>query len=91
MLFDLSGPPGPMANGNAGGAPPPPPPPPMGGLNSNSFDMSSLAAQLQQKKGNLKGKSNPQPAENSGSSTSSAGSGKCEQQTITSNGWMENN
>lgn len=39
------------------------------------MDMSSLAAQLQQAKLKRNAKANPIPAENSGSSTSSGGSG----------------
>lgn len=57
-------------------APPPPPLPPGGLMNTGTMDMSSLAAQLQQAKlkRNAKTNANP-PAENSGSSTSSGGSG----------------
>lgn len=62
-----------------GGAAPPPPPPPMSGLLNQSIgmDMSSLASQLQQAKlkRNAKNSPPPLPAENSGSSTSSGGSG----------------
>uniref|UniRef100_A0A336L4F7 CSON002885 protein n=1 Tax=Culicoides sonorensis TaxID=179676 RepID=A0A336L4F7_CULSO len=64
-----------------GGGGPPPPPPPMpnlAGSKSNGMDMSSLAAQLQAaklKKSQTLPKAAPTPAENSGSSTSSAGSG----------------
>ncbi|XP_063696294.1 protein enabled [Culicoides brevitarsis] len=67
----------PMPMGGAG--PPPPPPMPMGGgSKSNGMDMSSLAAQLQAaklKKSQTLPKAAPQPTENSGSSTSSGGSG----------------
>lgn len=63
---------------NNGGAPPPPPPLPIGGLmgRSEGMDMSSLASQLQQAKLKRNTKNSPPPlAENSGSSTSSGGSG----------------
>ncbi|XP_055922851.1 protein enabled isoform X2 [Eupeodes corollae] len=72
------GPGGPSGPGGPG-APPPPPPPPMGGLMQKKDDpaadlMGSLAAQLQQAR-LKKNKTAPLPAENSGSSTSSGGSG----------------
>nr|XP_036230241.1 protein enabled isoform X8 [Bactrocera oleae] len=64
----------------AAAAPPPPPPPPAGGATSSKKDdpqadlMGSLAAQLQQAK-LKKNKPSAAPTENSGSSTSSGGSG----------------
>ncbi|XP_050326703.1 protein enabled isoform X1 [Bactrocera neohumeralis] len=64
----------------AAAAPPPPPPPPAGGAPSSKKDdpqadlMGSLAAQLQQAK-LKKNKPSAAPTENSGSSTSSGGSG----------------
>jgi hypothetical protein len=61
-----------------GVAPPPPPPPPVGGLSStksDGLDMNSLAAQLKQAQLKRNQKTTPAPAENSGSSTSSGGSG----------------
>ncbi|XP_011184511.2 protein enabled isoform X3 [Zeugodacus cucurbitae] len=64
----------------AAAAPPPPPPPPAGGAPSTKKDdpqadlMGSLAAQLQQAK-LKKNKPSAAPTENSGSSTSSGGSG----------------
>lgn len=67
--------PGPPNNASA---PPPPPPLPIGGLmgRSEGMDMSSLASQLQQAKLKRNTKNSPPPlAENSGSSTSSGGSG----------------
>lgn len=69
-------PPAAVQSTNGGCAPPPPPPPPGGLMNANTMDMSSLAAQLQQAKLKRNAKANAtQPAENSGSSTSSGGSG----------------
>lgn len=73
----------PMSSVVSAAAGPPPPPPPLPNLassKSNGMDMSSLAAQLQAAK--LKKSTPPktttaplQPTENSGSSTSSGGSG----------------
>lgn len=63
---------------NCVGNVPPPPPPPPGGFNANmGMDMSSLASQLQQAKlkRNAKANTTVHPTENSGSSTSSGGSG----------------
>lgn len=58
---------------NGSGAPPPPPPPPAS--KPGGMDMGSLAAQLQQAKLRKTSGPAPPPAENSGNSTSSSGSG----------------
>lgn len=69
-----------LGNNTGAAAPPPPPPPPNLGMGKGGMDMSSLATQLKNAK--LKSsqkKSSGMPAstvtENSGSSTSSGGSG----------------